>query len=65
MKQLEDMLLKKKISCRSSEQVVRGLQQVEQNLMKTIQDIVNTSGFDPVPDVEHAANLQAKPELQK
>eukprot|EP00975_Prorocentrum_lima_P011518 2449485-Prorocentrum_lima.AAC.1 len=53
----------KKLS--SSEQVVRGLWQVERNLMETIQDTVNRSGFGPIQDVEYAANLQAKEELQR
>eukprot|EP00975_Prorocentrum_lima_P008939 1905206-Prorocentrum_lima.AAC.1 len=33
--------------------------------METIQGTVNRSGFGPIQDVEYAANLQAKEELQE
>eukprot|EP00975_Prorocentrum_lima_P056567 11861543-Prorocentrum_lima.AAC.1 len=67
MKQLEHMLLKKKISCRSCPNQSRqsGNSSKSNRTRQTIQDTVNKRGFDPIPDVEHVANLQAKEELQK
>eukprot|EP00975_Prorocentrum_lima_P063994 12894870-Prorocentrum_lima.AAC.1 len=49
----------------SQEQEVKGLQQVEQNLVEIIQDTENRVGLEPIPHVEYVAYIHAKEELQQ
>eukprot|EP00975_Prorocentrum_lima_P003193 704587-Prorocentrum_lima.AAC.1 len=49
----------------SQEREVKGLQQVEQNLVESIQDTENRVGLEPIRDYEYVANLQPKEELQQ